>query len=304
MRLASASRRAPGCRRRGNGCAPQQPWPGGTKTSQPFCCNTRSVAQCVGRNMASATQPTKNATRARFRPTAGRNCGSLRTRPRRRRQQRQHASQPAGHQLQQPQPLGRGENAQPLQHPHRTEQPPHAIGVGKQPQQNQLAEQIEAAFHPLVALLDGQAERLDQPAVADARGTGRFAGPAVQAQFQVSAHAVGQRRIAVGHHSHQLDAAARPVVLVAQLGVGRAGRGAKSAMDAGQQQFGVDARAGTAAVCRGWHGRVARVLLSTGGTPVHPLARGACHQLARRAYQSAGRSSSFGLSKALEFIVC
>ena len=47
------------------------------KTSQPFCCNTRSVAQWTWRNMASATQPTKNATRARFRPIAGRNFGSL-----------------------------------------------------------------------------------------------------------------------------------------------------------------------------------------------------------------------------------
>ena len=45
--------------------------------SQPFCCKTRSVAQWVGRNMASATQPTKKATRARFRPTAGRNRGSF-----------------------------------------------------------------------------------------------------------------------------------------------------------------------------------------------------------------------------------
>ncbi len=68
-----APRPSPACK----WIAPQQPCSGGMKTSQPFCCKTRSVAQWVWRNMASATQPTKKATRARFRPTAGRNRGSL-----------------------------------------------------------------------------------------------------------------------------------------------------------------------------------------------------------------------------------
>ena len=70
-------RRAPSLLPAWKWIAPQQPCPGGMKTSQPFCCNTRSVAQWVWRNMASATQPTKNATRARFRPIAGRNFGSF-----------------------------------------------------------------------------------------------------------------------------------------------------------------------------------------------------------------------------------
>ena len=61
-----------------------------------------AVAQWAWRNMASATQPTKNATRARRRPTAGKNCGQLRPAAGQRRQERHHAAQPAGNQSEQP----------------------------------------------------------------------------------------------------------------------------------------------------------------------------------------------------------
>ena len=47
---------------------------------------------------------------------------------------------------------------------------------------------------------------------------------------------------AVGHHPHQLDAAARAVVLVAQLGEGRATRRTQPAVNAAQEQIVADAR--------------------------------------------------------------
>ena len=49
---------------------------------------------------------------------------------------------------------------------------------------------------------------------------------------------------AVGHAAHQIDAAARAVVLVARFDVRRAGRRAQSAMDAVEQQLVVEGRAG------------------------------------------------------------
>ena len=48
----------------------------GITTSQPFCCSTRAVAALVSGNIASATQPVNNATRARWGPTAGRTSGN------------------------------------------------------------------------------------------------------------------------------------------------------------------------------------------------------------------------------------
>ena len=219
-------------------------------TSQPFCCKTRSVAQWVGRNMASATQPTKKATRARFRPTAGRNRGSFGPGFDRRRQQRNHAPQPAGNQLQQAQPLGQVEQPDLLHQPHGHQQLAHPVGVGEQSEEDQFAEPVVFHFRPPIGLLDRQAERLDQPAVAHARRAGRFAGPAIEAQFQVPAHAVGQRGAAVGHHPHQLDAAAGAVVLVAHLGERRTTRRAQPAVNAAQEQIVADSRGRVR--CFGW----------------------------------------------------
>ena len=142
--------------------------------------------------------------------------------------------------FEQPQPLGGAEHAQPLQQPHGPQQPPHALGVGEQPEQDQLAEPVERRSIRAVGLLDRQAERLDQPAVADARGAGRFARAAIEAQFQVAAHRGRSAAAAFGHQPHQLDAAARAVVLVAQLGVGRASRRAQSAVDARRQELRIE----------------------------------------------------------------
>ena len=46
---------------------------------------------------------------------------------------------------------------------------------------------------------------------------------------------------AVGHHPHEVHAAARGVVLVAQLAIGRTGGGTQAAMHAAQQQLRVEA---------------------------------------------------------------
>ena len=62
----------------------------GSTTSQPFCWRTRAVAALVSGNMASATQPRKRATRARFGPIGGRTSGSRLAGPAERRQHRLH----------------------------------------------------------------------------------------------------------------------------------------------------------------------------------------------------------------------
>ncbi len=100
-------------------------------------------------------------------------------------------------------------------------------------------------------LLHRHAERLDQLAVLHARGTGRLAGAAVEAQLQVPAHFAGQLQAAIGHRAHQIDAAARAVVLVPQLHIRRAAGRAQAAVDAIEKQLVVDARARVALGLRG-----------------------------------------------------
>ena len=51
--------------------APQQPWPAGTTTSQPFFCSTRTVASFSRAKHTLAMQPAINATRWRRSPSAG-----------------------------------------------------------------------------------------------------------------------------------------------------------------------------------------------------------------------------------------
>ena len=98
--------------------------------------------------MASATQPTKNATRARFRPTAGRNRGSFgpgltgggssgTIRP----------SRP-GISFNSPIRSARSIKPDLLHQPHRGQQPPHPLGVGEQPEEDQLAEPVVFRFRP------------------------------------------------------------------------------------------------------------------------------------------------------------
>ena len=76
-----------------------------------------------------------------------------------------------------------------------------------------------------------RAADLDQPAVLHARRAGRLAGAAGEAAVEVELRSRGRRR-ALEHLLHQVDAAARPVELVAEQLVGRAGRGAEAAVHA------------------------------------------------------------------------
>jgi len=160
----------------------------------------------------------------------------------RRWQQPDHPSQSAGHQLQQPRLLGQTEQPRALRKPHKRQQPPHATGIGEQPEEDQFTEPVPTLLDPPVGPAHFQAERLDQPAVLDARGTRRLARSAIQAEFQVAAYPAGQGCPAVGHHPHHLDPAAGPVVLVAAFGVRRTGRRAQAAMHALEEQLAVDPR--------------------------------------------------------------
>ena len=88
------------------------------------------------------------------------------------------------------------------------------------------------------------AERLDELAVLHAGRAGGFAGAAIEAQLQMAANAVVELQLAVGDPAHQVDAAARAVVLVAQLDVRRARGGTQAAVDAVQKQLVVERGAG------------------------------------------------------------
>ena len=160
----------------------------------------------------------------------------------RRRQQRNHSSQPAGDQPKQAHPLGQPEKPRSLREPYRTQQPPHAVGIGKELEEDNLTEPIEFLLRLLIGLFDGQAERLDQAAVFHARGASRFARPAIETHVEMPPHAVGEPAAAIGHHSHQLDAAARAVVLIAKLGERRATRRTQPAVNASQEQIVIDSR--------------------------------------------------------------
>ena len=98
---------------------------GGTNTSQPFCCNTRAVAQCVGRNIASATQPVKNATRARRLPIGRQKRRQRRTRTLRRRQHSTSRRSRGGNSRVSPSPLGQRHQPQPLGDPRGNQHASH-----------------------------------------------------------------------------------------------------------------------------------------------------------------------------------
>jgi hypothetical protein len=57
--------------------APQQPWPGGTITSQPSAASTRAVAALTPEKKTCWTQPVSMPTTARRWPRAGIRAGSL-----------------------------------------------------------------------------------------------------------------------------------------------------------------------------------------------------------------------------------
>ena len=118
---------------------------------------------------------------------------------------------------------------------------------GKQAEQDVAVKPIVGfglCRQPLSGLCHRDAERLDQLAVLHAGGAGRFAGTAVEAQLEVALDARRELEPTVGHGPHQIDAAARAVVLVAGLDVRRTGRRAQTAMDAVEQQVVVEDCAG------------------------------------------------------------
>ena len=94
------------------------------------------------RNTASATQPVKKATRARFRPMAGRNFGNFgpcltgggkseTIRPNR-----------PGTMRSSPIRLAKIEKARMLQKAHGAQQPAHAVGIRKQAEKDDFAEPV------------------------------------------------------------------------------------------------------------------------------------------------------------------
>ena len=92
------------------------------------------------------------------------------------------------------------------------------VAIGKQAEE-------DVAVEPVVSVVCGSriggcvhrhAERLDELAVLHAGRAGRFAGAAIEAQVEMAANAVVQLQLAVGDAAHEVDAAARAVVLVAQ----------------------------------------------------------------------------------------
>ena len=58
--------------------APQQPWPGGTRTSHPSAASTRRVASFTPGKNTRCTHPATTPTRARAGPAAGTRSGSAR----------------------------------------------------------------------------------------------------------------------------------------------------------------------------------------------------------------------------------
>src|SRR5204862_2401998 len=79
--------------------------------------------------------------------------------------------------------------------------------------------------------LDDRPADVGEAPVLHARGTGGLAGTAGQAAIEMELRLRGRRR-ALEHLLDEVDAPARPVELVAEQLVGRAGRGAEAAVPA------------------------------------------------------------------------
>ena len=80
-------------------------------------------------------------------------------------------------------------------------------------------------------LIDQRTPNFEQPFVAHARGASRLAGPALQAAVEMQLRLCRGRRT-FQHGLEQIDAAARPVELVAEQLIGRTGRVAEAAVHA------------------------------------------------------------------------
>src|SRR5437588_4512357 len=73
--------------------------------------------------------------------------------------------------------------------------------------------------------------------VVHARWTGRHAGQAGETAVDVLDHLRRRRAVLLQHLLDQVDSAARAVELIAEQHIGRTGRGAEAAMDAGAQDL-------------------------------------------------------------------
>ncbi|MGY4329723.1 hypothetical protein ACVWWG_004140 [Bradyrhizobium sp. LB7.2] len=120
---------------------------------------------------------------------------------------------------------------QPRQHHAHAETPRVGQDEGQQPAQQPLRQR------PLITLLDPDPGLVDKVHVIDPRGAGRHAGQARQAAVDMLDHFSRRRQVLLQHLLDQIDAAARAIELVAKQHIGRTGRGAEAAMDAGAQDL-------------------------------------------------------------------
>ena len=112
---------------------------------------------------------------------------------------------------------------------------PEAVRIGQH--EGEDGPQQAIAQWPPVGRLDVLPGVIDEVHVMHAGRTGGHAGQAGQAAVDVLDHLRHGGLTALQHVLDQVDAPARGVELVAEQQVGRAGRGAEPAMDAGPQDF-------------------------------------------------------------------
>ena len=114
---------------------------------------------------------------------------------------------------------------------------PSANSVARRQQPGERGAHQPVGQRPSVARLDQHARMVDQAAIIDARRAGGHAGVARQAMVDRPDVVVGRRPAALQQILDQIDAPARRVALVAGDDIGRTGRGAEAAMDAGAQDL-------------------------------------------------------------------
>src|SRR5262249_43223959 len=104
--------------------------------------------------------------------------------------------------------------------------------------EDEAAEPALAEAAPVV-VLDLGARLLDERVVLHAGRAGGHAGHAAQAAVEVADDRRVEARLRVGELLHEVDPAARRVHLLAPRDVGRAGRQAEAAVDAGLDELAV-----------------------------------------------------------------
>ena len=168
----------------------------------------------------------------------------LRRRRRQRRQQRLHPLKLLRQEFRDTESFGEAIQPESLRPASRRERPAQSIRVRKQAVKNELLKPAVGLriSRGQFALLHLDTKWFDQPAVLHARGTRRFAGSAVEAQFQVMLDGIGQLDATIHHAAHQIDASARTVVFVAGLEVRRARRRTQPAMHTTHEVAVVDIR--------------------------------------------------------------